>query len=61
MRAEHESLAGRWLARLNELLPVAVNDVFPTQALLDHIPALIQEIAEYLEDTDADEFATNTS
>ena len=60
MRAEHESLAGRWLVRLNELLPVAVNDVFPTQALLDHIPALIQEIADYLEDTDADEFATNT-
>jgi signal transduction histidine kinase len=60
MRAEHESLAGRWLVRLNELLPVAVNEVFPTRALLDHIPALIQEIADYLEDTEADEFAANT-
>jgi signal transduction histidine kinase len=60
MRAEHESLAGRWLVRLNELLPVAANDVFPSQALLDHIPQLIREIAEYLEFTDADEFAANT-
>jgi len=60
MRAEHESLAGRWLVRLNELLPVAVDEVFPTRALLDHIPALIQEIADYLEDTEADEFAANT-
>jgi signal transduction histidine kinase len=60
MRAEHESLAGRWLDRLNQLLPVALNDVFPSRALLDHIPALIQEIAEYLEYTDADEFAANT-
>ena len=60
MRADHESLARRWLVRLNELLPVAANEVFPSQALLDHIPALIQEIADYLEDTDADEFAANT-
>ena len=28
--------------------------------MLDHIPSLIQEIAGYLEDTDADEFAANT-
>src|SRR3954451_24209562 len=60
MRAEHESLASRWLDRLNELLPVAVNEVFPTRALLDHIPALILEIAEYLAFSEADEFATNT-
>ncbi|MEO7274774.1 MAG: HAMP domain-containing sensor histidine kinase [Vicinamibacterales bacterium] len=60
MRSEHETLAGRWLVRLNELLPVAANEVFPSQALLDHIPQLIREIAEYLEFTDADEFAANT-
>jgi len=60
MRAEHESLAARWLSRLNELLPVELNEVFPSNALLDHIPALIQEIAEYLEYSDADEFAANT-
>ena len=60
MREEHESLATRWLDRLNELLPVAASDVFPTRALLDHIPALIQEIAAYLGQEEVDEFAANT-
>jgi signal transduction histidine kinase len=60
MRAEHESLARRWLDRLNELLPVSADEIFPTRALLDHIPALIREIAEYLGFSEADEFATNT-
>src|SRR6478735_5959433 len=61
MRADHESLARRWLVRLNELLPVSANEVFPSQALLDHIPSLIQEIADYLEDTDADELPPTRS
>jgi signal transduction histidine kinase len=60
MSEEHESLAARWLARLNELLPVAAGEVFPTTALLDHIPSLIREIAVYLKEDEADEFAANT-
>jgi signal transduction histidine kinase len=60
MREEHESLATRWLNRLNELVPVASEDVFPTTALLDHIPLLIREIAVYLGHEEVDEFAANT-
>src|SRR6476620_10648765 len=60
MRAEHRTLATRWLARLNELLPVGTNEVFPSDSLLDHIPALISEIASYLGESEADEFAANT-
>jgi len=60
MRAEHQTLASRWLTRLNELLPVGANEVFPSNSLLDHIPALISEIAAYLGDVESDEFATNT-
>jgi signal transduction histidine kinase len=60
MKAEHASLAGRWLDRLNQLVPVAPNEVFPTDALLDHIPDLIVEIAEYLGNADPDEFAANS-
>ena len=60
MRAEHRALATRWLARLNELLPVGTNEVFPSDSLLDHIPALISEIASYLGESEADEFAANT-
>src|SRR4029453_520662 len=60
MREEHESLATRWLNRLNELVPVASEDVFPTTSLLDHIPLLIREIAVYLGQEEVDEFAANT-
>ena len=60
MKAEHAALAGRWLDRLNELVPVTPNEVFPTEALLDHIPELILEIAEYVADPEADEFTANT-
>ena len=60
MSEAHESLAARWLDRLNELLPVPAGEVFPTGALLDHIPSLIREIAAYLTDEEVDEFAANT-
>ena len=61
MAAERTALATRWLERLNELLSVAVNDVFPSDRLLDHIPALIEEIAAYLHAPAAEEIAANTA
>jgi signal transduction histidine kinase len=39
---------------------VPTDEVFPSTALLDHIPALILEIAGYLAHAEADEFAGNT-
>jgi signal transduction histidine kinase len=60
MQAEHRTLAARWLARLDELLPVAEAEVFPTAALLDHIPDLISEIAGFLREGEGDEFAANS-
>jgi signal transduction histidine kinase len=60
MAEAHQTLAARWLDRLNDLLPVAENEVFPTDNLLDHIPTLIVEIAEYLRDPSRREFAANT-
>ena len=60
MRAAQASLASLWLNRLNEFVPVPPADVFPTDALLDHIPELITEIADHLADADADEFTANT-
>jgi signal transduction histidine kinase len=61
MAAERTALATRWLERLNELLSVAVNEVFPSDRLLDHIPALIEEIAAYLGAPAAEEIAANTA
>src|SRR5262249_58934897 len=41
-------LATRWLERCLAMLPVAAPSAFPTDSLLDHVPALILEISEYL-------------
>ena len=60
VESERHALAGRWLRRLNELLTVDTNDVFPSEQLLDHIPTLIGEIALYLRAPDEEEIAANT-
>jgi signal transduction histidine kinase len=58
--AERHTLAGAWLRRLDQLLTVGTNDVFPSAQLLDHIPALIGEIATYLRAPADEEIAANT-
>jgi signal transduction histidine kinase len=58
--AERHTLAGEWLRRLNELLTVDPNEVFPSPQLLDHIPTLIGEIATYLRAPAEEEIAANT-
>ena len=59
--AERSVLAARWLNRLNELLLVEPNAVFPSDRLLDHIPTLIGEIAAYLKAPADEEIATNAA
>jgi signal transduction histidine kinase len=59
--AERVALAGAWLDELKALLPVAAGEVFPSQALLDHIPGLIGDIARYVEAPEAEEIAANTA
>jgi signal transduction histidine kinase len=53
-------LATQWLDRLVELLLVRTGDVFPSSTLLDHIPDLIAEIAEYLRLPAAQDISANT-
>ncbi|MQA31368.1 MAG: hypothetical protein GEU82_16290 [Luteitalea sp.] len=59
--AEHRAIAGRWLQRLTELVPVDKNEVFPTEALLDQIPELIREMARYLRAPEEQAIAANTA
>lgn len=61
MRVEHRTLAARWFERLLDLLPVDARDVFPTESLLDHIPALILEIGSYLRQPEDRAIAANTA
>src|SRR5215470_12158308 len=61
MRAEHRVLAGRWFERLLTLIRVDAREVFPSESLLDHIPALILEISEYLRQPAKEAIAANTA
>jgi signal transduction histidine kinase len=61
MRAQTTTLASRWLERVTSLLPIDPDDVFPGERLLDHIPAVVAEIAGYIVAPEAEEIAANTA
>lgn len=61
IREHHRAIAARWFERLLALLPVDARDVFPTDTLLDHIPALILEISDYLRRPEDEAIAANTA
>jgi len=50
LRGAKTELAERWLSRIAERVALAPDRVFPTDALLDHVPLLIVGIAEFVED-----------
>lgn len=50
IRAAREDLVRRWLDRIVDRVSIEPNRVFPSEALLDHVPILIDGIASYLEE-----------
>jgi signal transduction histidine kinase len=56
----HRDIAERWLRRLEAILPVETASIFPTADVLDHIPVLIQEIADYVGAGHGDVLVSNT-
>jgi signal transduction histidine kinase len=61
LAAERLTLARQWLDRLNALLSVGPNEIFPSEQLLDHIPTLIGDIAAYLRAPEHEEIAANAT
>lgn len=61
MSAEAIGLSAQWFTRLKELLPVAANEVFPSEQILDHIPLLIADIGRYLQAPEDEEIAANAA
>lgn len=61
LHASQRELASRWLEQLTQILPVDKRDVFPTAQLLDHIPELIAEIAQFLRAPRDEAIAANTA
>jgi signal transduction histidine kinase len=49
MRESRDDLTRRWLDRISARVRLDPNKIFPTDALLDHVPLLIQGIADYIE------------
>lgn len=50
LRDNCRDLVRRWLERIVDRVTLDPNRVFPTDELLDHVPLLIEGIADYLED-----------
>lgn len=50
MREARDDLARRWLDRIAARVDLDPNSVFPTDELLNHVPLLMDRIADYLED-----------
>ena len=60
--AEHQAIAGRWLDRLTQLVPVERRTrCSRARRILDHIPELIREMARYLRAPDEQAIAANTA
>jgi signal transduction histidine kinase len=49
MRASRQDLTQRWLDRISDRVQLHPNRVFPSDELLDHVPLLIDGVADYLE------------
>lgn len=49
-----EDLVRRWLERITARVTVSTNRIFPTEELLNHVPLLIEGIADYLGSPDAE-------
>jgi signal transduction histidine kinase len=50
LRASREPLTARWLERIAARVALDPNRVFPTDELLDHVPLLLDGVADYVED-----------
>lgn len=49
LRTAREEMTARWLERITQRASIDPNEVFPSQELLDHIPLLMDGIADYME------------
>jgi signal transduction histidine kinase len=60
IRQEGRELSARWLAELMTILPVEAQAIFPTDALLDHVPDLLDQVGQYIATPASAEIHANT-
>jgi len=49
LRADRDLVTERWLERISARVTIEPNGIFPSQDLLDHVPRLVQGVADYIE------------
>jgi signal transduction histidine kinase len=49
IRVSRDDLTRRWLERISDRVTVHPNRIFPTEELLDHVPLLIDGVADFIE------------
>jgi signal transduction histidine kinase len=49
LRASREEIVSRWLERLSARVSIDPGTIFPTDELLNHVPLLVDGIADYVE------------
>ena len=49
IRGSRDDLTQRWLERISDRVNVHPNRIFPTEELLDHVPLLIDGVADFIE------------
>ncbi len=54
LREQSVAISDEWLAALKDVVNEESRDIFPTEQYLDHIPSMIDEIANIIGDRDAD-------
>ena len=57
LRQSREELTSRWLERIVARVSLVPNRVFPSEELLDHVPLLVDGIADYIENPTDDVIA----
>ena len=58
LREARDPMTQRWLERIAERVTLDPGQIFPSQDLLDHVPLLVDGIADYMEDP-ADEISAD--
>ncbi len=49
IRENREVIVARWLDRISARVSLNANEIFPTEELLNHVPILLDGVADYLE------------
>ncbi len=60
LRESRVEICELWLAQLSDIVAVAERDIFPSATLLDHVPVLLLEVAEFIVEPDDNEVVASS-